>query len=124
MRSATTVLAPDEGVAEGLVILAGEVHRLGGNLNQVAHACNEARVQGQPLADTAESHAQVRAAVDVIWTVVGQVRQMAFGLRGQLDLRVTAALRTEGSGAMSLRSLGPGAELFDEGWSRVRGRGG
>lgn len=97
MRSATTVLAPDGQTVDGLLTLAAQVNRLGGNLNQVAYVCNEARAQGQRLPYTEASHVQVRAAVDAVWTVVGQIRQMAFGLRGQLDAKVTAALRTEGA---------------------------
>ena len=86
----------DEEVAEGLHQLAGEVQRLGANLNQIARACNEARQRGERLPYTAEAHAQTRAAVELVWTVVGQVNQMAGGRRGQLDAAVAAALRGRG----------------------------
>lgn len=96
MDAATTVLVPDQDVAERLQRLAGEVSRVGGNLNQISRACNEARLRGDRIPYTEQSHAEVRAAVEVVFKAVGQISQMARGQRGQLDVAVAAALRTEG----------------------------
>ncbi len=96
MDATTTVLVPNQDVAEQLRRLGAEVNRIGGNLNQVSRACNEARQKGQKLPYTAQSHAEVRAAIRVVFEVAAQVGQMARGQRGQLDVAVAAALRTEG----------------------------
>ncbi len=95
MDAAGTLLAPDQDVAQRLQRLGAEVNRIGLNLNQVSRACNEARQKGQRIPYTAKSHAEVRAAVELVVEVVGQVSQMARGQRGQLDVAVAAALRTE-----------------------------
>lgn len=95
MGAAGTMLAPDDDSAEGLRQLGAAVNRIGGNLNQIARACNEARLKGQRLPYTAQSHAEVRAAVAVVLEVVAQVQQMARSRRGQLDVVVGQALKGE-----------------------------
>ncbi len=95
MFAAGTLLAPDPESAERLRRLGAEVNRVGLTLNQLSRACNEARLKGQPIPYTATSHAEVRAAVELVVEAVGQVSQMARGRRGQLDGAVAAALRTE-----------------------------
>ncbi len=96
MDAAGTLLAPDPDVAQHLQRLSAEVNRIGGNLNQLSRACNEARQKGQRIPYTAQSHTEVRAAIKVVFDAMAQVGQMARGQRGHLDEAVEAALRTEG----------------------------
>lgn len=98
VRSASGTLALDEDASDRLKRLGAEVNRIGLNLNQVARACNEARQMGQRIPYTAKSHAVVRAAVELVADVVGQVQQMARSRRAQLDVVVAEALRNEGDG--------------------------
>lgn len=93
------VLAPDTEGAQGLMQLGAAVNRIGGNLNQVARACNEARLKGERLPYTAQAHAEVRAAVALVLEVVAQVQQLARSRRGQLDVVVGQALGGEDRGA-------------------------
>ncbi|MBP1807672.1 plasmid mobilization protein [Rubellimicrobium aerolatum] len=98
MRSAVPLLAPDDEVAARLKQLGAEINRVGGNLNQLSRACNEARLRGEPLPYTAQSHAEVRAAIAVVFEAVAQVGQLARGQRRQLDLVVAGVLQDEGGG--------------------------
>ena len=93
MRSAATVLAPDEEVAGQLRQVSAEINRIGGNLNQLSRACNEARLRGEPIPYTAEAHAELRAAIAVVFEAVAQVGQLARGQRRELDRVVTGALQ-------------------------------
>ncbi len=95
MRSAEVVLAPDEEMADQLRRFGAEVNRVGGNLNQLSRACNEARLMGQPIPYTAQSHAEVRAAIRVVFEAVAQVGQLVRAQRRQLDVVVAELLQAE-----------------------------
>ncbi|TNC66267.1 HTH domain-containing protein [Rubellimicrobium roseum] len=95
MRTAGDLLAPDEAGAQALKELGAAINRLGGNVNQIARACNEARLLGHPLPYTAQSHAEVREALRVVFEVADQIQALARSRRSQLDVRVVDAFREE-----------------------------
>ena len=96
MHAASDVLAPDEELADRLRRYGAEVNRVGGNLNQLARACNEARLMGQPIPYTARSHAEVRAAIRAEFDTAAHVGQLARDRRGRLDAVVAEALGAGG----------------------------
>ena len=95
MRAAGGLLALDGESREGLDQLRAALNRVGSNVNQIARACNQARVSGQPLPYTAQDHAEIRAALGVVFQVADQVRDLARSRRAQLDVTVGAMLREE-----------------------------
>ena len=97
MRAAGGLLALDDEATEGLQRLQAAINRVGGNVNQIARACNEARLRGQPLPYTAGAHAEVREALALVFEVSAQVRAMAQGRRARLDVAVAVALGAGGS---------------------------
>lgn len=99
MHQAGVLLAPDDETADQLRRYGAEINRIGGNLNQLSRACNEARLLGQPIPYTAQSHAEVRAAIRAVFETAAQVGQMARDRRGRLDDLVTDALRAGGDDA-------------------------
>lgn len=99
MRAASGLLALDEESREGLDQLRAALNRVGSNVNQIAKACNQARVSGQPLPYSAQDHAEVRAALGVVFQVADQVRDLARSRRGQLDVTVGAVLCEAGPDA-------------------------
>jgi DNA-binding transcriptional MocR family regulator len=92
MHMAGILLAPDDEMTDQLRRYGAEINRIGGNLNQLARACNEARLMGQPIPYTAQSHAEVRAAIRAVFETAAQVNQMARDRRGHLDALVAGAL--------------------------------
>ncbi len=92
MHMASVLLAPDDEMTDQLRRYGAEINRIGGNLNQLARACNEARLMGQPIPYTAQAHAEVRAAIRAVFETAAQVNQMARDRRGRLDVLVAGAL--------------------------------
>lgn len=99
MHQAGVLLAPDDEMTDQLRRYGAEINRIGGNLNQLSRACNEARLMGQPIPYTAQSHAEVRAAIRAVFETVAHVGQMARDRRGRLDILVAGALMTDGDDA-------------------------
>lgn len=96
VRAVGGLLALDDGATEGLQQLQAAINRVGGNVNQIARACNEARLRGQPLPYTAGSHAEVREALALVFEVSRQVRAMAQSRRAQLDVAIGVAFKGGG----------------------------
>lgn len=85
MRAVSGLLALDDESTQGLNQLSAAVNRMGGNVNQIARACNEARLRGEPLPYTAQTHAELREAAALMFDVSTQVRALARGRRTQID---------------------------------------
>lgn len=95
MRAVSGLLALDDESTEGLNQLSAAVNRMGGNVNQIAKACNEARLRGEPLPYTAQSHAELREAAALMFNVSTQVRALARGRRAQIDVVLSDTFRAE-----------------------------
>ncbi|MBP1806995.1 plasmid mobilization relaxosome protein MobC [Rubellimicrobium aerolatum] len=95
VRAAGEVFVTEGEEADQLRRLGAAVNRIGGNINQIAKACNEARIKGQALPYTARSHAEVREALTVVFEVADQVRQLAEARRATLNVVVAATLHEE-----------------------------
>jgi Bacterial mobilisation protein (MobC)/Ribbon-helix-helix protein, copG family len=97
MRGVGELFVAEGDEAERLKQLGTAINRVGGNVNQIAKACNEARLKGQPLPYTAEAHAEVREALALAFEIADQVRQLADSRRASLSVAVAATFR-EGQG--------------------------
>ena len=96
MRAVSGLLALDDESTQGLNQLSAAVNRMGGNVNQIAKACNESRLRGEPLPYTAQSHAELREAAALMFEVSSQVRALARGRRAQIEVVLSDTFRGEG----------------------------
>lgn len=93
MLAVGDVFVADEGEAEGVRRLGVALHKIGTNVNQIARACNEARLKGLPITYTGQTHAELREALALTFEVADQVRQVADGKRKTIQMAVTATLQ-------------------------------
>lgn len=93
MLAVGDVFVADAGQAEAVRRLGVALHKIGTNVNQIAKACNEARLKGLPIDYTGQTHAELREALALTFEVADQVRQVADGKRRTIQLAVTAALQ-------------------------------
>ena len=99
MLAVEEVFVANEAEAEGVRRLGVALNKMGTNVNQIAKACNEARLKGQAIPYTAQCHAEVREALSLAFSVADQVRQLADGKRARVTAAVAGALGggTDGS---------------------------
>lgn len=93
MLAVGDVFVANEEEADRLRQLGVALNKTGTNVNQIARACNEARLRGQPVPYTAQAHAEVREVLAIAFAVADQVRQLAESKRATVKLTVTAALQ-------------------------------
>jgi transposase-like protein len=85
------ILEPDHALTEALSARAADISRIGNNINQVARRLNEARLKGQPLSYTAESHGHIREFAGLILDLTDRLQALLLKRRADLALKVTKA---------------------------------
>jgi hypothetical protein len=78
-------------LTEALSARAADISRIGNNINQVARRLNEARLKGQPLSYTAESHGHIREFAGLILDLTDRLQALLLKRRADLALKVTKA---------------------------------
>jgi len=92
MAAAGKILKPDEKIADQLEGMSARINRVGNNVNQVARRMNEAKLRGEPLPYSAQSHAHMRELAGLVFEMADQIQEMFRARRGELDLDVSRAL--------------------------------
>lgn len=93
LRAVDDVFVADPPEAARLHALGVALHRVGTNVNQIAKACNEARLRGQALPYSAADHDEVREALALAFEVADQVRHLAEGRRRTIGAAVSQAFQ-------------------------------
>ena len=92
MAAAGGILKPDEKIACQLEGMSARINRVGNNVNQVARRMNEAKLRGEPLPYSAQSHAHMRELAELVFEMADQIQDMFRARRGELELEVGRAL--------------------------------
>lgn len=96
LRAASGFYADDDARLAAVQELSAAVNRVGNNVNQIARACNEARLMGQPLPYTSQDHAELRDALRIVFAAADQMQRLAQGRREQGVAALARALQADG----------------------------
>ena len=90
--AADDILHPDDAMTEALRSRAADINRVGNNINQVARRLNEAKLKGERLPYTAESHGNIRKFAGLVLDMADQLQALLMKRRADLTLKITKAL--------------------------------
>lgn len=90
--AADDILHPDDALTEALRSRAADINRVGNNINQVARRLNEAKLKGERLPYTAESHGNIREFAGLVLDMADHLQALLMKRRADFTLKITKAL--------------------------------